>query len=59
MADCRTQDSYKKWKVTGEVERVIWDHFNPFQCIACTDAGTIHCIDVRLDISNYIKNSWI
>ena len=47
VADCRTQDSYKKWKVTGEVERVIWDHFNPFQCIACTDAGTIHCIDVR------------
>ncbi|XP_023331435.1 periodic tryptophan protein 1 homolog, partial [Eurytemora carolleeae] len=53
VADCRTQDSYKKWKVTGEVERVIWDHFNPFQCIACTDAGTIHCIDVRTETATW------
>jgi len=53
IADCRTQDSYKKWLVTGEVESVIWDHFNPFQCIVATDAGTIHGIDVRSD-----KLSW-
>jgi len=47
VADCRTQDSFKKWRVTGEVEAVIWDHFNPYQCVASTDAGSIHCIDVR------------
>lgn len=49
VADCRSQDSFKKWRVTGEVESVKWNHFNPYQCIASTDAGTVHCIDVRKD----------
>jgi len=47
VADCRTQDSFKEWRVTGEVESVIWNHFNPYQCVVATDAGSIHCIDVR------------
>jgi periodic tryptophan protein 1 len=46
-ADCRSQESHKAWRVGGEVERVIWDQFNPFHCLASTDAGTVHCIDVR------------
>ena len=44
----RTTESFKKWRVTGEVERVLWNHFDPYQCIVSTDAGTIHAIDVRL-----------
>jgi len=47
VADCRTQDSFKSWQVTGEVERTIWNHFNPYQCLVSTDVGNIHCIDVR------------
>eukprot|EP00088_Acartia_fossae_P024420 TRINITY_DN25374_c0_g1_i1.p1 TRINITY_DN25374_c0_g1~~TRINITY_DN25374_c0_g1_i1.p1 ORF type:complete len:375 (-),score=82.31 TRINITY_DN25374_c0_g1_i1:206-1234(-) len=47
IADCRTKDSHKKWRLTGEVEAVKWNHFNPYQCIASTDAGTVHGIDVR------------
>jgi len=47
--DCRAQDTCKSWKLTGEIERVVWDHFNPYQCLASTSAGTVHCIDVRKD----------
>jgi len=47
VADCRTQDSHKKWRLTGEIECVKWNHFNPYQVLASTDAGTVHCIDVR------------
>ncbi len=32
----------------GEVEKLLWNHFNPYQCIVSTDAGTVHAIDVRL-----------
>eukprot|EP00088_Acartia_fossae_P040928 TRINITY_DN42682_c0_g1_i1.p1 TRINITY_DN42682_c0_g1~~TRINITY_DN42682_c0_g1_i1.p1 ORF type:complete len:558 (-),score=115.32 TRINITY_DN42682_c0_g1_i1:52-1725(-) len=49
VADCRSTDSYKKWRTTGEVERVVWNHFNPYQVFASTDAGTIHAIDVRAE----------
>ena len=27
--------------------RVLWDHFTPFHCLASTEAGTLHYIDVR------------
>lgn len=49
VADCRTNNTYKKWKVGGEVEKLLWNHFNPYQCIVSTDAGTVHAIDVRKD----------
>jgi len=47
--DCRTTDQHKKWVVGGEVERVLWDHFNPYCCLASTDQGQVHYIDVRKD----------
>ena len=47
--DCRTVDQHKKWAVGGEVERVVWDHFNPYCCLASTDQGQVQCIDVRKD----------
>jgi periodic tryptophan protein 1 len=28
--DCRVENSYRAWAVNGEVERVLWNHFNPF-----------------------------
>lgn len=46
--DCRTPDNPSgSWKISGEVERVVWDHFNPYHCLASTDAGTVHYIDIR------------
>jgi len=45
--DCRAPDNWSSWKVSGEVERVIWDHFNPSYCLASTEAGTLHYIDIR------------
>jgi len=47
--DCRTVDQHKKWTVNGEVERVIWDHFNPYCCLVSTDKGQVQYIDVRKD----------
>jgi len=45
--DCRAQDTCKSWRVGGEVEKVVWDHFSPYRCLASTDSGTVHCVDVR------------
>jgi len=47
MFDCRTPNACTSWSVAGEVERVLWDHFNPSHCLASTEAGTLHYIDVR------------
>jgi periodic tryptophan protein 1 len=33
--DCKSGDSCKSWKVQGEVERVIWNHFNPYSFLVC------------------------
>ena len=41
------QDTCKSWRVSGEVEKVVWDHFNPYRCLASTDSGTVQCVDVR------------
>ena len=30
LFDCTTENNYKQWKVDGEVEKVLWNHFNPF-----------------------------
>jgi len=47
MFDCRTPNACSSWSVAGEVERVLWDHFNPSHCLASTESGTLHYIDVR------------
>jgi len=47
LFDCRAPDSCKSWGVGGEIERVVWDHFNPFRCLAATDSGSVHYMDVR------------
>jgi len=44
--DCRSE-SCKDWKVDGEVERVIWDHFNPFCFLSSTESGSVFYIDAR------------
>ena len=27
--------------------RVLWDHFTPYHCLASTESGTVHYIDIR------------
>jgi len=49
--DCRTVGQHKKWSVGQgcEVERVVWDHFNPHRLLASTDKGQVVCVDLRND----------
>lgn len=48
--DCRApDDSHKSWKLSGEIERVIWNRHDPFYILASTDTGNIHYIDIRSD----------
>ncbi|XP_033223851.1 periodic tryptophan protein 1 homolog [Belonocnema kinseyi] len=51
LFDFRTEDNFKSvsWETPGEVERILWNHFNPHICFASTDNGYIQCIDVRKD----------
>ena len=46
--DCRSE-SFKNWKVEGEVERVLWDHFNPYCFLASTESGHVYYMDARND----------
>lgn len=46
--DCSSDGSNNKsWNVLGEVEKVMWNHFKPFQFLACTDQGNVYCMDIR------------
>lgn len=49
LLDFRTEDNFEtlSWESPGEVERVLWNHFDPNICFATTDNGFIQCIDVR------------
>ncbi|XP_067945612.1 periodic tryptophan protein 1 homolog [Watersipora subatra] len=50
LFDCRHQtSSCLKWKIKGEVERVLWDQFSPFNFFASDDSGHIHYMDSRKD----------
>ena len=28
--DCRADNACRSWKTEGEVEKVLWNHFDPF-----------------------------
>ncbi|XP_034946754.1 periodic tryptophan protein 1 homolog [Chelonus insularis] len=45
--DCRVDDTFKSWETTGEVERVLWNHFDPNYFFISTDNGNIEYIDSR------------
>ena len=47
MFDCRDVKSVRKWQVQGEVEKVLWNHFNPFTILVATETGFVHMVDVR------------
>ena len=40
--DCRTpEDAQRFWTLAGEVERVLWNHHNPYHFLASTESGKI------------------
>lgn len=54
VIDCRSpNDNVKTWKVKGEVEKTLWNHFSPFQFFASTDQGHLYCMDIRHETPVY------
>jgi len=49
LFDCTNESNCKQWKVDGEVEKVLWNHFNPFTFLAATDKGVVQMFDARVD----------
>ncbi|KAJ7379071.1 rRNA-processing protein [Desmophyllum pertusum] len=50
VLDCRSPESnIKSWKFDAEVERVLWNHFSPYNFLVSTETGHVFCCDVRTD----------
>nr|XP_033335424.1 periodic tryptophan protein 1 homolog [Megalopta genalis] len=47
LFDCRDQTVINSWETSGEVERVLWNQFDPNYCITSTDNGHMLYFDIR------------
>ncbi|CAG9533631.1 unnamed protein product [Cercopithifilaria johnstoni] len=48
LTDCRKFDNLsRKWEVSGEVERLTWNHFSPYNFFVVTDNGHFYYMDTR------------
>jgi periodic tryptophan protein 1 len=59
LFDCRSPlaDASRKWSLGGEVEKVLWNHHNPFFLFAGTDSGLLACLDVRASTPVYTHSA--
>jgi hypothetical protein len=46
--DCRVEDSHRDWAVTGEVERVLWNHFSPFHFLVSIHHNSVSMVVVAM-----------
>lgn len=49
LFDCRHEAIAKTWTAKGEIERVLWNHFDSNYCIISTNNGYLQYIDIRND----------
>ncbi|XP_065669091.1 periodic tryptophan protein 1 homolog isoform X2 [Hydra vulgaris] len=49
LLDCRTPNVFKSWSLSGECEKVLWDHLSPCNFYVSTDDGIVLYCDVRND----------
>ncbi|VDM92415.1 unnamed protein product [Onchocerca ochengi] len=48
ITDCRKCDAlFRQWEVSGEVERLTWNHFSPFYFFVVTENGHFYYMDTR------------
>ncbi|VIO88292.1 Uncharacterized protein BM_BM4703 [Brugia malayi] len=48
LTDCREFNNLsRQWEVSGEVERLTWNHFSPFYFFVVTDSGHFYYMDTR------------
>ncbi|XP_059483126.1 periodic tryptophan protein 1 homolog isoform X2 [Neocloeon triangulifer] len=47
LFDCRTDSIFNEWNLPGEVEKVVWNHFEEYNFLASSDSGHVFYYDVR------------
>lgn len=49
VTDCRNVEAATpaKWNFEGQIEKVLWDHFNPFCAFIASDDGYLRYVDTR------------
>lgn len=49
LFDCKLETNAKEWQTPGEVERVLWNHFDPNYFLISTNNGYLEYYDIRED----------